>query len=113
MQCKFEELARWAENATTWQLGSLQAAWCEEQVILLGERLPPLPGATRWWGNRILVPLGFRLDPDLAEGAVFQALGLVQSERAFLTLDGVEVLPADAFGPVSRAGVRLAARKRE
>jgi hypothetical protein len=112
LRCKLNDLARWAEAATTRQLEVLEAAHCGEDVLLRGERLPPLPGAERWWGSDVLIPLGFRPEPDLAGVVLRQALGLEPGEVALFSTGGAEVIPAGAFGPVTRAGIRLAARGR-
>jgi hypothetical protein len=99
-------LRNWADVATSHQLRNVQAACCGEDVILRG-KLPVLAGE-RFWGGRVLLPLGYRVEPDLAEGVLLSALGLQQGEVALWTAEGVEILAAEAFGPVTRAGVRLA-----
>ena len=32
--------------------------------------LPLLPESVRYWGSELLVPLGFRAEPDLPEAAI-------------------------------------------
>jgi hypothetical protein len=98
-------LRKWADVATSHQLRKVEAACCGEEVLLRGA-LPVLPGE-RFWGRRVLLPLGYRVEPDLAEGVLLAALGLWEGEVAFWTAWGVEVVGAEAFGPVTRAGVRL------
>jgi hypothetical protein len=110
--CSTDELARWADAATSRQLEALQAARCEENVLVRGERLPPFPGIRRCWGRDVLVPLGFRPEPEVTEGVLRQALGLTEGEAVLLADAGVERIPGAAFGAVSRAGGRLAARER-
>jgi hypothetical protein len=106
--CSLAELAEWGEKATSRQLAGLQAAWCPAgSVLVLGERLPPLAAGERYWGRSLLVPLGFRADPDLTEDALREALGL-GGDVGILTAEGLEVVPRSAFGPLTRAGVRLA-----
>jgi hypothetical protein len=112
LRSKIDHFARWAETATTRQLEALEAAYGGEDVLLRGERLPPLAGAERWWGADVLIPLGFRPEPDLAGEVLRQVMGLAPGEVALLTDLGAEVVPAGAFGPVTRAGVRLAVRGR-
>jgi hypothetical protein len=110
LQCGLEDLVRWADGATSRTLESLEAAYCGEVVLVRGERLPPMPGGERWWGGDVLVPLGFRPEPELAGDVLRQVLGLADGEVALLDGEGAEVVPGGAFGPVSRAGIRLAAR---
>jgi hypothetical protein len=106
--CPLAELAEWVEEATSRQMAGLQAAWCPAgSVLLLGERLPPLAAGERFWGRSLLVPLGFRPDPDLDEDALREALGL-GGDVGILTAEGLEVVPRGAFGALTRAGLRLA-----
>jgi hypothetical protein len=77
-------------------------------VLLLGNHLPPLPGAERFWGARVLIPLGYRPEPALLESALLEVLHLMADELAVWTLDGAEVLPRSALQPLTRSAVRLA-----
>jgi hypothetical protein len=108
LRCGLAELARWADTATGPRLAALRAARCGASVLLLGRRLPPLPAGRRFWGERLLVPLGFRPEPALPEKTLLEALGVGAGELAVLDADGAEVVPEDVFGPLSRAAVRLA-----
>jgi hypothetical protein len=100
------DLIRFVGEATTWQLDGLRAVWSGQRALVRGERLPALAGGTRLWGRTVLVPLGFRPDPDWPESALRDVLGLRANEIAVLTEEGVEILNADVFAPVTRAGVR-------
>jgi hypothetical protein len=111
LRCGLAELGRWADTATSHHLAGLEAAVCAGRALLRGQRLPPLVGAERFWGRAVLVPLGFRPGPALPEDVLSAALGLAANEVALLSAEGAEVVPGSAFGPVSRAGVRLALRK--
>jgi hypothetical protein len=102
------ELGRWADGATSRWLEGLSAAIREEEVLVRGERLPPVVGAERFWGSRVLVPLGFRPEPALAESVLAAALGLSADELAVLGEDEVEVVLGLSFGPLTRAGLRRA-----
>jgi hypothetical protein len=107
--CALAELVRWADRATTRQLTSLEAARRGDRVLLLGTKLPPLRGGERYWGATVLVPLGFRPEPALAEPLLRAALGLDEGELALLGAEGVEVVPRAVLQPLHRAVVRLAA----
>jgi hypothetical protein len=102
-------LLRWADVATSHQLRSVQAAWCDEEVLLRGT-LPVLTGE-RFWGKQVLLPLGFRVEPELAQSVILAALGVRPGDVALWTTAGVEVISSEAFGPVTRAGIRLAAER--
>jgi hypothetical protein len=108
--CALADLAGWAEQATSRQLAMLTALRAGERVLLRGEHLPPLPAAERYWGRSILTPLGFRPEPEASEGVVRAALQLRDEEIALLGVNGFEVIDAQRFQPLTRAGVRLALR---
>jgi hypothetical protein len=113
LRCSLADLASWAEMATRQQMAGLQAAWSPEgAVLLLGERLPAIASEDRFWGRSVLVQLGLRPDPELSEEFLKEALA-VGGALAVVTLEGVEVIDRSAFGPLSRAGVRLAAAQEE
>jgi hypothetical protein len=107
--CPLGELARWADGATSAALAAVRAAVSGNVALLLGGRLPPLPGAERFWGERALVPLGFRPEPSWPESALADALGLGDGELALLRESGAVVVAADALRPLTRASARLAA----
>jgi MoxR-vWA-beta-propeller ternary system domain bpX2 len=70
--------------------------------------LPALEEGTRFWGSDVLIPLGHRPEPDLADRALRQAVGAGPDDLVVLDDDGVELIPRPAFRPLSRAGIRLA-----
>jgi hypothetical protein len=105
------ELARWAETAPSATFAGLEAAVADGQVVVRGGPnvvRVALAGATRFWGDTLLIPLGWRLEPALPEGDVAEAFGLQQGDSGLLTPDGIEVVAAECFGLLTRAGVRLA-----
>lgn len=110
------ELIAWADVALTSELDPLQAAWSGDRILLVGHRLPWVVG-TRFWGSRILTPLGLEPDPLLPEPMLAEAVGLESEELALLFPDGsgprfqllAEVVPREALRPLTRAGLRLAA----
>lgn len=104
----FAELARWAETATTMELAAVRAAWGGGRVAAVGDRLPPLPSAVRFWGDGVFVPLGFRPDPDLPPDVTRAAAGAAADDLVFLTAAATEIVSRAAFVPLTRAGVRLA-----
>jgi hypothetical protein len=73
-----------------------------------GIRLPALADGLRYWGDDVLIPLGFRADPQLAERALRAAIGAGPDDVVVLDGEGPELIPRQAFRPLSRAGIRLA-----
>jgi hypothetical protein len=120
--CGLEELVAWADTVPSARLTKLRAAHRDGRVLLLGERLPPLAAAERFWGEQVLVPLGCRPDPDLPESAIRAALGAEAEELLLLRAAAsdrasalpqaasVEVIVRAALTPLTRAGLRLAVR---
>ena len=49
-------------------------------MMLLGQRLPTISEGEKFWGNRVLVPLGFRPAPALSESALLGALGVDEGD---------------------------------
>jgi len=116
--CRLSELHAWAEQSTSAQFAGLSAAWTEgpvgergeAEVLVLGRHglLPASRAGVRFWGTDVLVPLGFRADPDLAEPALKGAVGAGPNDLVVLRPDGFEVIARALFKPLNRAGVRLA-----
>jgi hypothetical protein len=109
--CPLADLASWVDLTTRHQTAGLQAAWSPDgSVLIIGEHLPPIASGDRFWGHSVLIPLGFRPDPDVSEDVLKEALGLGEA-IAVMTAEGVEMIDRGVFGPLSRAGVRLAATR--
>ena len=117
-QCSLQVLFVWAEQATSSQLGSLQGALRmasdgereDADAFVLGAagELPLLSESVRYWGTDLLVPVGFRADPDLPDGAFRRVVGAGVGDLVVLDEDGFELIARDAFKPLCRAGIRLA-----
>jgi hypothetical protein len=104
--CEFAALAAWAESATTFELSAVRAARDGDRALLLGDRLPVIAGR-RYWGCRVLLPLGMRVDPDLGDDALRIACDVADDELLVLDEAGPAAVPDAAFAPLTRAGVRL------
>lgn len=104
--CVLADAARWAALAPDAELNALLAARAGGALLLLGDALPPLPG-TRFWGDRLLCPLGYEPDPPLPESTLLGALN-AGAGPVLLRGDSYEVVPAGALQPLSRAALRLA-----
>jgi hypothetical protein len=111
LSCPLADFAHWADGATTRQITSLVGARTGDVVLVRGEKLPIVVGGERYWGRRVLVPLGHRPEPNLSEDVLIEVLGLADGELALLRPNGAEVLPAGVLQPLTRAGIRLAVRE--
>lgn len=102
-------VADWAESCPSARFRGLTAAWGGDAVLIRGESLPEIAAARRFWGGRLLLPLGYRAEPGLSEDALCSALGYDADHLVVLDEQGAEPIPRLALGPLTRAGCRLAA----
>jgi hypothetical protein len=105
--CPALELRTWADTATSHELAQVRGASWGTQVLLVGAPLPAVASGERFWGERVLIPLGYRPEPDLAESVLVSLLGLQSGELALFRPGGVTVLPDDALELLTRAALRL------
>lgn len=103
-----DAVIEWAESVPSGLLRGLQAAWSGDEVLIRGERLPLIPGARRYWGQRVLIPLGLRLDPELSDRVVAQVLGIGPDTLVLWEQAAPELIPDQAFGRLSLAAIRSA-----
>ncbi len=111
MVCELAQLSTWADSALSAEFASVSAAVCGGQVILRGRpaNLPVIVGSKRFWGLRLLVPLGWRIEPALPERAILRAVCADDDDLLLVIPPGlVEPVPLDAFAPLTRASLRLA-----
>jgi hypothetical protein len=118
VSCRLTRLAEWAERETTVRIAALTAVWIsnsegdpgEAEVLVLGQSgmLPTIRGGSRFWGEDLLIPMGFRVDPELSESALRRAVGAGPGDLVLLDVQGPELIPREAFRHLSRAAIRLA-----
>ncbi|WP_152052482.1 hypothetical protein [Tautonia marina] len=102
-----EALLPWVDQAPTARLRGLRGSRSGDRVLLIGDRLPPIIGLGRFWGVRVLVPIGFRPEPPLPEPMLVEAIGLQDEDLALIHPEGsVEVVPERCLSVVSRGAVR-------
>jgi hypothetical protein len=104
-------LAAWADMASARVIESFRAARLKERVLLLGANPPWIEPGQRYWGERVLCPLGYELTPEIPESAASEALGLRERDVVIVGEHGGEVVPANAFTQLTRAGLRMAVKQ--
>jgi hypothetical protein len=112
LRCSIDVLQRWIERTPCVQFERLKAVSADDEVLVVGDGLPMLPGNTRYWGERVLTPLGFRIEPELHLGVLQEVLGLSDRDFAIFCDSGVERFSRELFTDLSRGRVRLAAQRR-
>jgi hypothetical protein len=109
MECRLDVILAWAENTPTAALSRLQAVRERDRLFVLGRRLPWLEPAQRFWGQKVLVPIGYRPAPALGEADLRRAAGVADAELLIIHADHWEIIPLDCFTFVTHASLRLAA----
>jgi hypothetical protein len=113
MRCSLAALTGWAHMAPSACLEAIRAARRGDDVLLLGHQLPLLPACQRYWGSTMLVPLGWRAEPNLPGSAIREALGITDGELLLLSAAGAETLPLEAFRTLRREQTRSLAMQAE
>lgn len=107
MHCPLTAFAAWADTVPSTRLHRLHGVIRQERILVLGDKLPILDGATRFWGKLVLVPLGYRPEPDLSEPALREAAGVEAEELLMLGTDRIDAIPRAALGRLSRTALHL------
>jgi hypothetical protein len=113
MVCSMPALAAWADTVPSARLRRLHAVMRGGRILVLGQMLPLLAGATRFWGKLVLVSLGSRPEPDLPESALREAAGVEADELLLLGQERVDAVPRAALATLSRAALRCLSRDRQ
>ena len=113
MLCPLAALASWAERAASLAFEGRIAARLDDMALLRSIKnllRPPPIAAERFWGDRLLIPLGFALSRNFPNRSRSR-LWVAPATRSFLhEPGGFEAIPESAFGPLDRARIRLALR---
>jgi hypothetical protein len=118
LRCRRGRLAAWADWAPTAWIESISAAWSapagegpdKSEVLLMGptNRLPHAEDGLRFWGHEVLIPLGYRAEPELSDRALREVVGAAPEDLVVVDEEGPELIPRQAFRPLRRATIRLA-----
>ena len=105
-------LAVWQQYTATApevRLQGLRFAVSEnDQVLVVGTPLPPVPGKEYWLTHNMLVPSGFDFDLPLATGLLAAKLNPHNNAVLRFQPDGSwEKIPKEALVPASRSAARL------
>jgi hypothetical protein len=111
--CSLDSLAAWADQAPTFAIEQLRGVWAGGRALVLGNNLPHLPGDRRFWGRRLLLPLGYRLEPCSDEEILLGPGGPLEGELVLFDGATAERMSPETFKQLTRAGIRLAARNGE
>jgi len=106
------DLAVWRQYAATAPEVRLQglrfAASENDQVLVLGAPLPPVPGKEYWLTHNLLLPAGFDFELPLAAGLLAAKLNPRNDAVLRFGADGSwEKIPKEALVPASRSAARL------
>lgn len=107
--CTPAAVAAWASMAPDSAVARLSACRSGNLAILFGDNPPLVAGGERYWGERVLLPLGWRAERDLPESSLCEAAGC-GPEELLLWREGAVFVPRKAIAPLTRAAARLGAR---
>ncbi len=108
IRCSIVALQVWADSASAAEITALKAAHFGNEAWLLSKTLPAIAGALRFWGERVLIPLGWRTEPAWPESALREAAAAGPDEILVVIEDATEAIPTNAFRPLTRAAIRRA-----
>src|SRR4029453_13347944 len=78
--CSVHAFLAWADTMPACMLVRYRAAIDGERLFVLGKKPPWIAGAERFWGRTVLIPLGYRPDPNLSEEALRTVAGVAASD---------------------------------
>jgi hypothetical protein len=109
----FSAWKQFAEKAPLVRLLPLRFARSEnDDVLITGAPLPPLPGKALWQQGNLLLPCGFDFDPPVVAQLVRDATGTQHDSVVLFAADGSsQEIFGDAFVPATRSAVRLTAER--
>jgi hypothetical protein len=110
LRCQLSDLQGWIDSATTSEIAAVRGVYFSNEVLLLGEVLPVVPGSIRFWGQRVLLPLGFELSESYSEQSILAAVRAANYEMLLIQETEVQFVMMSLLQPLTRAGLRLAAR---
>lgn len=99
----------YAETAPAARLQLLRFAVSEKnEVLIIGNPLPPLPGTEYWIENGILIPAGYDFEIKLAATFINEQLNKNNENLVMMDSDGrYTVIAKSLFVPAKRSAVRL------
>lgn len=106
--CDLDALRALADTATSYELTRIRGILCGDRAMLFGSDLPRIAGALRLYGTDLLLPVGYRTEPDLPAAVLRAGVGVVSGEVLIFTQDGIEIVPIDRAEPLTRAAIRIA-----
>lgn len=112
LKCSLADLFTWAQGVPDSLIEDLQGALWEDEVLIRGERLPVILRATRFYGKRVWLPLGYQGDPDLPEESM---IGLAGKRGGGILVCGEtdqQWIPDEAFAQLGRAAIQMGWRNR-
>jgi MoxR-vWA-beta-propeller ternary system domain bpX2 len=111
MQCPLDLFRAWADTVPGCTLARYQGAIKKTRLFVLGKKLPWLADGERFWGHRVLLPIGYRPDPLLAEADLLKAAGVAESDLLVIRQESCEIVATDEFTFLSHAALRLSGRE--
>lgn len=113
LKIKLEQWQQYAETAPAIRLDCLRFAFSEaDEVLVMGEPLPPIPGEEFWQRESILLPAGYDFEwPIIGELLEMRENAEGKSYLVFNRDGNWGKIEKRYFIPATRAGIRLSSRQ--
>ena len=99
----------YAETASSTRLNNLRFAVSEKnEVLVVGNPLPPLPGTEYWISNDILVPCGYDFEYRLESVLIKEQYNSGNDSLLLSNIEGeIQLISKTLFVPAKRSAIRL------
>ncbi len=97
----------WIERASTLRLRPLRyAVSSEDQVLLMGQPLPPIAGASYYLYDKIFLPSGKMMNDAVHPDIIYASLNLLKGQLALFNGQDFEIIDQECLLPLTRSGAR-------
>ena len=108
LQTNFAAWKKYVDGAPQIRLQKLKfVVSTAQEVLIIGDPLPPIPGKTFWLNGNLLVPAGYNFDPPFLGNLLNQKLKpIILSYILFNESGRQNTIAIDLFKPADRAVIR-------
>ena len=101
------ELLAYVDSVPIVRLAGCELAVDADRVLVVGERVPAVRGRRLAVDDNVAVEAGWAIDPAIATATLRGLVGAGGQDVVLATADGIDVVAADRFVPLTRATAKL------
>ena len=110
----FDQLSRWASNASQLRLRRLKWIVRDHDALVLGQPLPPIEAYYLVARGRLLIPAGWKWTPEVSAPDVAEVFGINSDQWLVWERNGSwSIVPDDAFAAMRRGSIRAQRERAE